>query len=670
MRRLRGAKWAAFLLLLLHPLPLPLQAAGSQAPSNGVGLGLIDSVTSALNASSRALTSDWPASVIGNPTSPASYDYIVVGAGSAGAIVASRLAEQPNVTVLLLEAGQDPPLESEIYALSGSMHHDPRYMWLSEAEPNPQCCQAMEPPHGCCWWHGRMLGGTGALNGNIYVPGSATNFRNWRWRLGLQGWDWPQVQRAYRQLQSRLKLSYFPIEPLNQRLAELIYAASSELGVPRMQQPLLSGSSFGYTHQVPATINQGRRVSSARSYLAGVTRPNLTILRGAQAQRLLLSASGQRLRGVSYYHMASNRTLTAWSSRELVLSAGALNSPKLLLLSGIGPARQLSRLGIQPRLPLEGVGKNLHDHGMLPLFLRFSGSSCAVNSSRPASGRGAFEPASVAEYLLQGQRGPLAASFSMMGFINSSAPTSRSGQPDVHVVAHTLLPRGGDGSFGYLGFRSALIAAQRAALQQTDLLQIMGSLILPKWRGSVSLRSSDPSEPPLVRNNYASHPDDRATLLRFVRYVQRLLNTRAFRRCGLSLWLPPLPECDVLEPDSDAYWLCHIRYMFVGAWHAVGSCRMAASSEPLGVVDERLRVRGIQGLRVADASIIPEITAGNTNAPAMMIGEQAARMIREDQLGDEQVEDQSQQSLLPNELLEQAASANPPTTGETNEILP
>ncbi|EDW06800.1 glucose dehydrogenase [FAD, quinone] [Drosophila mojavensis] len=663
-----GAKWIGFLLLFLLLHPLPLQAAGSQAPSNGIGTALMDSLTAALNASSWALISDWPPNVVGNPASPASYDYIVVGAGSAGSIVASRLAEQPNVTVLLLEAGEDPPLESEIYALSGSMHHDSRYMWLDEAEPNPLCCQAMAPPHGCCWWHGRMLGGTGAINGNIYVPGSPADFRNWRWRLGLHGWDWPQVQSAYRQLEARLKLSYFPIEPHNQRLAELIYAAIEELGVPRLQQPLRSGSSFGYTHRVPVTVHQGRRVSSARSYLAGVSRPNLSVLRGAQAQRLLLSSCGRRLRGVSYYHTASNRTLTAWSSRELVLSAGALNSPKLLLLSGIGPTRQLSRLGIRPRVQVEGVGRNLHDHGMLPLLLRFASSGCAVNSSQAASGRDALDPASVAEYLLQGHRGPLAASFSMMGFINSSAPTSRSGQPDVHVVAHSLLARGGAGSFGYLGFRPELIAAQRAALQQTDLMQIMGSLLLPKSRGSVSLRSRDPQQPPLVRNSYASHPDDRATLLRFVRYVQRLLGTSAFRRCGLSLWLPPLPECDVLEPDSDAYWRCHIHYMFVGAWHAVGSCRMATPSEPLGVVDERLRVRGIQGLRVADASVMPEITAGNTNAPAMMIGEQAARMIREDQL--EEQPSPWEQNQLPNELPDLAVAESPQTPGETNEIIP
>ncbi|KAL7742736.1 hypothetical protein ACLKA6_003304 [Drosophila palustris] len=642
-------------------------ATWGELRSNGIGQSLMESVASALNASAWKLTnsSDWPPQYVA-PATPEpenernTFDYIVVGGGSAGSIVASRLSEQPSVRVLLLEAGSLPPLESEIYGLSGTLHHDARYMWLDEAEPNASCCQAMQPPHGCCWWHGQMLGGTGALNGNIFVPGSAENFENWRWRLGLKGWDWLQVQRAYRRLQSQLQLSYFPVDSLNLRLSALIYAASAELGVPRMRQPLVAGSSFGYTHHVPATIQKGRRANSARKYLATPEvrqRPNLRVLHGAQAERLLFNSPGRsgagiRTRGVAYTLPDRNGSFGVWARRELILSAGAINSAKLLLLSGIGPAEKLTPLGIGTRLNLPGVGENLHDHGMLPLLLRLT-RHCAVNSSSSSSagGRGAYEPASVAEYLLQDQRGPLANSFSMMGFLNSSAPHSRSGQPDLHVVAHTLLPRGSVGSFGYLGFRAELVAAQRAALQQSDMLQVMGSLLLPRSRGSVSLRSKDPREKPVIRNNYGDHPDDRATLLRYVRYVQQLTTTRAFQRCGMQLWLPPLPECDVLPPDSDDYWLCHIRYMFVGAWHAVGTCRMAAATHPRGVVDERLRVRGVQGLRVVDASVMPEITAGNTNAPTMMIGEQGARMIREDQLAEDQLKEKQMQNLLEEDLI-------------------
>ncbi|XP_023307245.2 choline dehydrogenase, mitochondrial-like isoform X1 [Lucilia cuprina] len=549
-----------------------------------------------------------------------SFDYIVVGAGTAGSVVASRLSEDPNVKVLVIEAGGDPPILSEIHTLSLQLLNT-SYSWNDYAEPNPSCCQAMK--RGRCYWpRGKMIGGTGGINGNIFLTGHADDFDEWQ-QQGNAGWSWndvyPYYEKATHELDNKtwplgsLTLNYFQRLEDYHVLKDLMVNATNEL------EKLLNIKSPGYMENILATIDRGKRMSTGKTYLGRVAhkRHNLYVIKHSVATKILFH-NGNKATGVEFL-LNKTSTLRARARRELIISAGTFNSPKLLMLSGVGPPEHLKSLNIPVVKNLQ-VGNNLQDHGMMPLVLKLTKNiPQAVDDSSPLS---------IFDYLIN-QKGPLASSSTLVGFINT-LQQKQTNKSDIMLVSHFSKPTKGSNVFEFLQFKRDIVRKFLNKVENHTILEIQGLIIKSQSRGFVKLKTKDPLQGPLIHNNYALVEADRQTLLRFIRFIQNLVKTTAFQYYGLELITIPLEECDRLTYDSNEYWLCYIKYFYISAWHAVGTCRMGPATDNSAVVDQRLRVHGVRGLRVIDASIMPNITSGNTNGPTIMIAERAAQLIKDD----------------------------------------
>ena len=525
------------------------------------------------------------------------FDYVIVGAGTAGCVLAARLSEDRNTRIGLVEAG---PMDSHpfihIPATVGAAIATPRINWRFMTVPQEHLAGRSIPiPRG------HVVGGSGSINGMVYFRGHPRDFDDWA-AAGNPGWSYREVLPYFLRSENNDAYPDSPYHgqggPMNvthirrpNPMTPAFLEAMAGLGFQR-NDDFNGPSPEGYGPR-QGTILKGRRVSTATAYLRPASqRGNLTLLTNTRAAGIVIE--GRRAVGVSVLGAAGKRHLVA--RRGVVVAAGAVLSPQLLMLSGIGDQEQLRAAGIQVQQHLPGVGANYHDHLAVAVLMEMKNTESYGISWRAAP-RGVLN---LLEYALF-RSGPLASNvFEATGFIRTLPELAR---PDVQVVFQAA--RRNRNAFPFpLGHGFAI--------------SIVG--LYPQSRGSVRLASSDPAAAPLVDPQLLSHPDDVDTMLRGLKIGRQVTRAASFARYR-AVEVQPGPEA-----QTDAALTDYLRRAAATVHHPCGSCRMGADA--LSVVDAQLRVRGIEALRVADASVFPRLVGGNTNAAVVMIAEKAADMIR------------------------------------------
>jgi choline dehydrogenase len=527
----------------------------------------------------------------------ATYDYIVIGAGSAGAAVAHRLSTNPRLRVLLLEAGPARHHWSAIPLGYAKLLDNPAANWCYSSEPE-QATNGRRIPVP----RGRILGGSSSINGCAFVRGQKEDFDTWA-QLGNTGWSYADVlpyfkrmetyegqgDDAFRGREGPLRITNpAPDAPLYQALI----TAAGQVGIPH--NPDYNGPVQEGIAMSQATIADGRRMSTAHCYLTPIRkRANINIVTGALSERLVFE--GKRCTGVRY--SVGGTRHEAHAGREVVVCAGTINSPQLLELSGIGQAERLKSLGIPVVHALAGVGENLRDH--YAPRTRWAIGAKGITYNDRGRGLGLVNQALQYMFLRQGMLGMVAAP--IRAFVRSREGLEA---PDVLLGWVPMLYEPGP----KLSSQSGMTCYAHA--------------MRPESTGHIHVRSADPQEAPAINFNFLSSPADTALTVRAIRIARSVMTAPAMGAMQVSELAPGADQ------SSDDEILAWAKAVGETTYHPVGTCKMGQDEK--AVVDERLRVRGIAGLRVADASIMPTLTSGNTNAPAIMIGEKAADMILAD----------------------------------------
>ncbi|XKL64779.1 hypothetical protein PGB90_004865 [Kerria lacca] len=567
---------------------------------------------------------------LGNEPILHEYDFIIIGAGPGGAVVANRLSENPQWKILLLEAGEDEHIYTDIPLTVGYWSFS-NFDWGYSVQRTNNACLAMENQR-CIWPRGKGLGGSSIINYMIYTRGHRKDYDGYA-AAGNKGWSYEDV------------LPYF-IKSENNSIPEYwnssIHGHNGYLHVERVRHRsiildtfLQGGQELGYKiidytkptqhgfSRIQTTQIRGRRMSASKAFLKSIKfRKNLHISINSRVTKILIDPNTKQAYGVQFVKHGRKRVV--FTRKEIILSAGALNSPQLLMLSGIGPKEHLTDLGI-PVIEDLRVGENLNEH------YSFLGLSFLVNETGSALVQKRLNLQKFLDWLNNG-KGELTVPGGVegIGYINTKYNNESDDYPDIEFIfaSGTLASDGGTIMRRSFGITECMYEQIFGYASNKDTWTILPMLLHPKSRGRILLQDKNPWHPPKFYFNYFDDQYDMKILLEGIKEVIKLSETRAFRKIGTRLIPSHLPQCSQHTFKSDKYWECMARYFTGTLHHQSGTCKMGPTTDKTAVVNPELKVHGIKNLRVADASIFPSVPGAHLYAPTLMVGEKAADMIK------------------------------------------
>jgi len=528
------------------------------------------------------------------------FDYIIIGAGSAGCLLAKRLSENPKVSVLLLEAGK-PDNYIWIHIPVGYLYciDNPRTDWRfrTTEEPGLNGRSLLYP-------RGKVLGGSSSINGMIYMRGQEADYAHWAQETGDPSWSWPEALKRFKKFEDyyggdnpwHRQGGEWRVEKqrLKWDILEVFKNAAIETGIPHSDD-FNRGDNFGVGY---FDVNQrsGWRLNASRAFLKECSnRPNLTIRTGALVKQLKIDTPTRRCFGVEY--IQDGNVYLAEAGREVLLSAGAVGSVQVLERSGIGSAHRLRELGIQVQSDLPGVGENLQDHLQLRMSYRVNGISTLNTRAHSLWGKTLIG----LEYLIK-RTGPMSMAPSQLGAFAFSSPDQSRANLEYHVQPLSL-EKFGDPLHPFNAFTASVCNLR------------------PTSRGSIHIDSTDVNKAPIIKPNYLSTEQDCRVAIDSLKLTRRILSSPSFKQYCPEEYKPGV------QYQSDEQLIEAAGNIGTTIFHPVGTCKMGRLNDPMAVLDAELRVKGIKGLRVVDASAMPNITSGNTAAPTMMIAERLAELL-------------------------------------------